>query len=168
MFTGKVKIIETSRADLENVMNLWNDGTVMYYVGFPDGIKITLDKLYKWLEWVIQKPKRCHYSIYADGIGYCGETFYNIDEEHDLAFMDIKLLPIAQGKGIAKIALSYALDKAFNEGHAKYACVDPHPDNKAAWSLYDRLGFRIKSRPKYLDEGPTYLEITMEEWSQRP
>lgn len=167
MFDKAVTIKETTEADLENTKNLWNNGAVMKYVGFPKGLGATTEKMYKWWIWVMQKPKRCHYSIYAEGIGYCGETFYNVETEHHLAIMDIKLLPIAQGKGIATKALSFALNKAFQEGLAKSACVDPHPDNLAAWALYNKIGFKVKPRPLFLKASPTYLEITQEEWSQR-
>lgn len=161
----KLTIKETSESDLSNVMELWNNGDVMYYVGFPQGLGINMAKLNKWLKWAIAKPQRCHYSIYAEEIGYCGETFYNVDKEHGTAILDIKLLPCAQGKGIAKKALTFAIEKAFCQGKAQRVCVDPHPDNKTAWALYEKLGFISKPRPKYLGEGETYLEIDSKDWS---
>jgi RimJ/RimL family protein N-acetyltransferase len=165
-FNGEIMIKETSAEDLDNIMSLWNNGEVMHYVGFPEGLGITLDELKKWLVWVIAKPGRCHYSIYADGIGYCGETFYNVDDEHKTAALDIKLLPEARGKGIAAYSLSYAISRAFDDGNADRAYVDPHPDNVKAWRLYEKLGFISKPRPDYLEEGGTYLEITREEWTK--
>ena len=42
--------------------------------------------------------------------------FYNTDVNTKTAALDIKLLPIVQGKGIAPEALLYAIDKAFEEG----------------------------------------------------
>jgi RimJ/RimL family protein N-acetyltransferase len=161
---GKIIIKQTSAEDLENVMSLWNSGEVMSYVGFPEGLGITLEKLQKWLKWAISKPGRCHYSIYADGIGYCGETFYNVDAEHKTAALDIKLLPEARGRGIAAYALTFAIGRAFNDGNADRVYVDPHPDNANAWRLYEKLGFISKPRPAYLEEWETYLEITREEW----
>jgi len=139
----------------------------MSFVGFPDGLGYTLEKLEDWLTWVMNKPSRCHYSIYNKEIGYCGETFYDVDAETGTSALDIKLLPMAQGKGIAKTALEFVINKAFDEGNAERVYVDPHPDNHKAWTLYGKLGFISKPRPKYLEDYDTYLEITKDEWSRR-
>lgn len=159
----EITIKETTKDDLENVMSLWNDGEVMHFVGFPEGLGITMEKMKRWINWAITKPQRCHYSIYAKDIGYCGETFYNVDDK-GAATLDIKLFPKARGKGIAEKSLLFAIEQAFTEGKAELVYVDPHPDNKKAWKLYDKLGFLSKPRPDYLDEGETYLELTKPEW----
>jgi RimJ/RimL family protein N-acetyltransferase len=160
VYTGKIRIKETDQSDLPNIMQLWNNGQVMFYVGFPRGLGVTIERLQQWLTGVNQDIFRRHYSIYAENIGYCGETFYDIDHEHDLAILDIKLLPKAQGKGIAAYAFSNVIDQVFSNDLATKACVDPHPDNKKAWKLYEKLGFISKPRPAFLEKGPTYLEVT--------
>ena len=35
------EIRETARDDLENIMSLWNNGDVMRYLGYPDGLGTT-------------------------------------------------------------------------------------------------------------------------------
>ncbi len=92
------------------------------------------------------------------------ETFYNLAGAHGTAALDIKLLPCAQSKGIAERALAFAIDQAFTIAQAERVYVEPHPDNKRAWVLYAKLGFVNRSRPDYLGDGATYLEITKEEW----
>jgi RimJ/RimL family protein N-acetyltransferase len=163
----KIRIKETSEEDLENILKLWNDGEVMFFVGFPNGLGITLEKLHEWLLWVISKPYRCHYSIYHDEIGFCGETFYNVDPDHGIAALDIKLVPEARGKGIAEFSLSYVIQQAFTQGNAKKVYVDPHPNNKKAWKLYEKLGFSQRPRPDFLEDWDSYLEITKDEWGQK-
>ncbi len=37
MYKGEITIRETTERDLENIMNLWNNGEAMFFVGFPDG-----------------------------------------------------------------------------------------------------------------------------------
>jgi RimJ/RimL family protein N-acetyltransferase len=141
-------------------MKLWNDGQVMFYVGFPNGLGVTLERLQQWLDGVNQDIFSRHYSIYAENIGYCGETFYDIDHEHDLAILDIKLLPKAQGKGIAAYAFSNVIDQVFTNNLATKAYADPRLDNKKASKLCAKLGFVSKPRPEFLLKGPTYLEVT--------
>jgi len=160
VYTGKIRIKKTDQSDLQNVMKLWNNGQVMFYVGFPRGLGVTLERLQKWLDGVNQDIFCRHYSIYAEDIGYCGETFYDIDREHDLARLDIKLLPKAQGKGIAAYAFSHVIDQVFSNNLATKAYADPHPDNKKASKLCAKLGFVSKPRPGFLEKGPTYMEVT--------
>lgn len=160
----EIRIKQTTRDDLENVLELWNSGEVMYYVGFPHGLGVTIEGLKRWLNGVNQNELRKHYSIYTHELGYCGETYYDIDKVHDLATLDIKLLPKAQGKGIATYALSYAIDQVFSNNLATRAYVDPNPENKKAWKLYEKLGFKKKDRPEFLEPYEIYLEITKELW----
>jgi RimJ/RimL family protein N-acetyltransferase len=160
VYTGKIRIKETDQSDLPNVMQLWNNGQVMFYAGFPRGLGVTIERLQQWLTGVNQDIFSRHYSIYAENIGYCGETFYDIDRKHDLARLNIKLLPKAQGKGIAAYAFSHVIDQVFSNNLATKAYADPHPDNKKASKLCANLGFVSKPRPEFLEKGPAYLEVT--------
>ncbi|WP_160680442.1 GNAT family protein [Clostridium sp. C8-1-8] len=166
MYKYKLTIKETDKSDLKNVMELWNDGEVMYYVGFPQGLNITLDKLEGWLSKLNSSKYTKHYSIYDENIGYCGETYYSIDLDHDLAALDIKLFPKAQGKGIAEYSLSYCINEVFKNNLASKVYVDPNPLNKKAWKLYEKLGFESKLRPDFLDHYETYLETTKDRWNR--
>lgn len=141
-------------------MDLWNRGEVMFYVGFPNGLGVIFKQMERWLTNAQKNPFFKHFSVYTDELGYCGETCYDIDQEHDLASLDIKLLPIAQGKGIAFYALSYAINQVFELNLATKAYVEPTPANQKAWSLYERIGFVSKPRPTFLEPDETYLEIT--------
>ncbi|WP_055669574.1 GNAT family N-acetyltransferase [Desnuesiella massiliensis] len=158
----KILIKETTREDLQNVMNLWNAGEVMFYVGFPNGLNVNIEQMENWLKTVNKDIFRKHYSIYEEELGFCGETFYSVDKNNDLAALDIKLFPYAQGRGIARYALSYAISEVFTKDLASRAYVEPNPKNEKALKLYERLGFISKKRPEFLEEYETYLEITKE------
>jgi hypothetical protein len=45
LYEGKITIRPTRREDLENVRALWNDGDVMQYVGFPQGLDATAESM---------------------------------------------------------------------------------------------------------------------------
>lgn len=169
-----ITIRQTCADDLAQTLSLWNDGDVMKFVGFPDGLGYTMPRIERWLSWIESgRPKRNHYSIYVETLGYCGETFYSIDPDHSNAgSMDIKLFQKARGKGIANAALSFAIEQAFQNG-ARYVWVDPDPSNEKALRLYERLGFIRKKMPEYLAADPdhsnyttVYMEIQSEDWSK--
>ena len=144
-----LEIRQTTAADLENVRRLWADGNVMYYVGFPEGIKETDESMREWYERLVPKrPLSEHYSIYEDG-AYCGETGYSIDRDHASASLDIKLFAFARGRGLAARALTHAIGQAFQTG-AQTVWVDPDPRNAKAIALYERLGFTRKEMPAHV------------------
>ena len=162
-----LEIMETTAKDLKNVQQLWADGDVMKFVGFPDGLHETDEEMEEWLQWIkSNRPAINHYSIFEDG-RYCGESFYNIDSEHHSAAMDIKLFGFARGRGIAAAGLSFAIKEAFLNG-AETVWVDPNPENRKAIALYEKLGFQRKAFPEYLvsgDEEPSsiYMELRNDE-----
>lgn len=170
-----IMIRETGREDLESTLSLWNDGDVMKFVGFPEGLGETIEHMVKWLAWIERgRPRRNHYSVYADGIGYCGESFYDIDAGHGgAAALDVKLFSRARGRGIASAALLHAIRAAFDNG-ASCVWVDPNPQNERALALYYRLGFQEREMPPYLKEDAlhgaadtVYLEIERGAWLAR-
>lgn len=155
-----IEIRETTIVDLNNVKALWADGEVMKFVGFPNGLKQTDEEMTKWLTWIEDgRPKLNHYSIYEYG-NYCGETFYKIDPATNNAALDIKLKTAARGRGIASLALKFAITQAFANG-AVCAWVDPTPDNKKALALYRRIGMTQKEIPPELRD-PDYLQLYFE------
>lgn len=167
IFEFMITIKETTKNEISNVKELWADGDVMKFVGFPDGLHETDEDMAEWFHWILSaRPIVNHYAIF-DGDIYCGETFYEIDIEHDnSAALDIKLFKCARGKGIATKALTYAIEEAFKNG-AKKVWVDPNPDNDKAIALYERLGFVRKPMPEHLldEDGTTsiYMELIRKE-----
>ncbi|NLL74344.1 MAG: GNAT family N-acetyltransferase, partial [Erysipelothrix sp.] len=135
-----MNINKTELKDLKNIELLWNNGQVMKYVGYPEGINTNQTKLNEWFSSIESSNDRAHYSIYQDDY-YLGELFYNAEKE-DHIIIDIKLMPSAWGKGIATYALSFLLDTIFDLYPQGVCFVDPHEDNVSAKRLYKALGFK--------------------------
>ena len=159
----KIELRPTCEADLPDLMALWNDGRVMKFVGFPDGLGATPDSMAAWLGRLRADRSRRHDSIHASDLGFCGEVYVAVDRSRDLATLDIKLRPEAQGRGIASHALALVLEETFKAALAVRAYVDPSGRNERARHLYERLGFVEAERPAWL--GPPapdglYLEVS--------
>ena len=163
----EIVIRETIREDLENLMELWNSGEVMKFVGFPNGLNVTYIDVEKWFGCLNEKLNSKHYSIYNSLGEYCGETYYSIDEKHNLAELDIKLNKKARGKGIAYTALLHTLEVIFDSKSCDKAFVEPDIENKNAWRLYEKIGFKSTTRPSYLEPNEVYLEITRDAFNER-
>jgi RimJ/RimL family protein N-acetyltransferase len=164
MLNRCIDIRETTEEDLNHIVELWNSGDVMFYVGFPNGLGVSKDALREnWLPKVNQNDKKRHYSIYEETLGYCGECYYSVEED-GTGILDIKLLPKARGKGIGYQGLKFAIDHAFNNGKAKKVVVDPHKKNLKAISLYEKLGFICYDhpQPKYKDTH-YYMELNKDD-----
>ena len=158
-----IEIKETTVKDIDNVQRLWADGDVMRFVGFPDGLRQTSEEMRGWFRWIeSNRPVLNHYSIFEDG-NYCGESFYEIDAEHQSAALDIKLFGSARGRCLAAAGLSYAIKEAFQNG-AEIVWVDPNPENTKAIALYKRLGFQQNAFPEHLvskaeEQNSIYMEL---------
>jgi hypothetical protein len=49
---SRVVIRTTTVADIPELMALWNDGRVMKWVGFPNGLGWDIIKMKDWFKWI--------------------------------------------------------------------------------------------------------------------
>jgi RimJ/RimL family protein N-acetyltransferase len=165
---GKQTVIRaTAEDDLPNIQSLWNDGRVMQWVGFPNGLGYDLERMKKWFNH-LQADQDCRHFVVHDRKGnFCGELFYRKDMAHKRAALDIKLLPEAQGRGIAAEALKALIRLVFsNEPEINAVWTEPSEENAAARKLYARCGLSPKPRPADLEEWVSYWELRREDWKR--
>ncbi len=152
----KPTIRPTEWTDLSDLRRLWADERVMTWVGFPDGMPLGQHQLNDWFTRISQSERSHHFVVIADG-EFCGEVFYRVDDPPITASLDIKLLPAAQGRGLATAALEELIQLvARSEPSVAEVWTEPWPRNTRAQRLYARCGLRPKRRPAHLDPGPTY------------
>lgn len=149
----------TTAGDLADLAALWANGDVMWWVCYPDGLHYDEPGLEEWLRGIEASAVRHHFVIHDEGIGFCGELFYEVDHDTGRAALDVKLVPAAQGRGIATAALSWLVDLVFErEPEVDVVWTEPWPENEAARRLYARCGLRPRERPADLAPGPSYWE----------
>ncbi len=164
----KVIIRTTTRQDLADLIKLWNDGRVMQWVGFPNGLGYDAGKIRDWFEKLQSQPHRHHFTVWADGMGFCGEVYYAIDKQHQRAGLDIKFRPEAQGQGLATDALKTLIRCVFEtEKDVEVVWTEPHKANTASQKLYARCGLEPEQRPSDLALFESYWALSRARWSTR-
>jgi RimJ/RimL family protein N-acetyltransferase len=160
----KVLVRTTSDNDLEDLMALWNDGRVMRWVGFPDGLDYDQESVRTWFERLQADPRRHHFVVLADEIGFCGEVYYAVDQLQRRAGLDIKLRPEAQGQGLATEALNNLIRHVFSEeSSVDTVWTQPSEANKAARALYTRCGLKPAHLPDDILQGESFWVLSREE-----
>lgn len=155
-----IVIRETTTADLPALVALWNDGRVMRWVGYADGLGIDERRAHEWLAQLRSDPDRHYFVVETDDLGFVGEPYYRVERHHRRAVLDIKLRAEAHGRGIARAALTALCERVWStEPGVDAAWVEPHPANAAARRLYRRVGFVPTRRPADLPPGDSYSEL---------
>lgn len=146
----------TSRDDLDELRSLWNDGRVMRWVEFPEGLGIDETEMESWFVALQGNPDSHHFVIRDEALGFCGEVYYRADRSRRWASLDIKLTPEAQGRGLATEALRDLIDLVFEaEDEVDVVWTEPSAENLSAQRLYERCGLIPEPRPAFLDDGPS-------------
>ncbi|MDM7917219.1 MAG: GNAT family N-acetyltransferase, partial [Candidatus Eisenbacteria bacterium] len=109
----EIHVAPTTAADLPDLMALWNDGRVMRWVGFPDGLGYDEARIARWFAGISAKPDRRHWTVRSPDVGFCGELYAEIDRVHRRAGLDIKFRPDAQGCGRSAAAMLSLIDGIF-------------------------------------------------------
>ncbi|MBI5034662.1 MAG: GNAT family N-acetyltransferase [Chloroflexi bacterium] len=165
MTGNSVTIRTTTRDDFADLMTLWNDGRVMQWVGFPNGFGYDVEKIGKWFEKLQSQPHRHHFVVYADGVGFCGEVYYVVEQKYRRAELDIKFVPAAQGQGLAADALQTLIRHVFEiEKEVDVVWTEPRQDNSASRKLYTRCGLTAQPRPSDLEPFESYWALSRENW----
>lgn len=157
----------TAEGDLPRLMKLWNDGQVMGWVGFPNGLGYDLEGMKNWFRQLQADPDAHHFVVFDNDGNFCGELFYKTDITHKRAALDIKLLPQAQGRGIASETLQALIQLVFTtEAEIEAVWTEPSEENTAARKLYTRCGLTPKPRPADLEDWVSYWELRREDWNR--
>jgi RimJ/RimL family protein N-acetyltransferase len=155
-----LSIRRTTAGDLPHLLNLWNDGRVMCWVGFPEGLGYDSAGVARWFERLQADPRRHHFVLLSRALGFCGELYYAVDAAHRRAGLDIKLRPEAQGGGRGTAGLTALIRQVFeHEAEVDAVWTEPGEDNLAARALYARCGLQPVPRPADMEPGQSYWEL---------
>jgi len=145
----RIRIRPVRREDLPFLQVLWNDGSVMRYQGYPEGMHATAADMERW--WVaLQTARPDHQGLASlpsphtiietiDGTPL-GELTYSLDAKERARF-DLKLAPRFWKQGYGGEAMRIFLRELFVTTKVKTVIMEPSPDNAPARRLLERNGF---------------------------
>ncbi len=170
VFGPRIRIRPTIQRDLDFLQALWNDGSVMRFKGYPDGMHLTDACLTRWWAMTPQAqpaqdarpltPPHC-LIVRLDGTPL-GEISYSLDTD-GRARVDLKLAPTHWGQGYATEALTLLLRELFAATAVRSVVVEPSPANLPAMHLFARCGFR----PTPTDNHPDRWACTRVDFANR-
>jgi RimJ/RimL family protein N-acetyltransferase len=157
--TKQLTLKGTTPADLDELLGLWNDGRVMRWAMFPEGLGYDRAKMERWLSRIAESPDRFHFIARTRDGAFCGEVYAALDRAKGRASLDIKFTPAKQGGRRSREALN-ALIRWLFESFPEIDAVwtGPIEGNLAAHTLYYSCGMRPKDPPADLPHGPSYWE----------
>lgn len=140
MESKKILLKSISVEDAEVLMELNNNIEVSkYVVGNP--VIVDLKQQLGWIKNLETEKNTKRWMITYDGISVGTIILSNIDLKNLVGNMNIKLLPISQGKGIAKVALKEACKIAFEELGLYCLTANILAYNIKSQKLFESLGF---------------------------
>ena len=148
----RVRLRPTCLEDLEFLRELWNDGEVMRFVGYPLGLGIDKQGMREWFRRLEEHRGRDreHWIVETEGESI-GEAYYRVVEEYcgyraaGMAELDLKLAKEFWGCGYGGDALRTLARSLFGRGF-EVLVVSPNLKNRAALRLYEQMGFEPKHR----------------------
>ncbi len=155
----QLQLTSTRGQDLPDLIALWNDGEVMRWVGFPNGLGYTAEKAAAWLEGVRTSSRSYHFCARAGTGEFLGEVFCKVDDGSRRAGLDIKFVQAARGRGLSRDALLTLIDWIFRDLPGVDAVwTEPGAGNLAAQTLYYSCGLRPTERPAGMHKADSYWE----------
>ncbi len=156
--SADVELRPTTAGDLGSLARLWNDGRVMWWVGYPNGLGISSSDLRRWHDRVRSDPRRHHFVVIGADGSFLGEAYY--ETAGSRAGLDIKLIPEAQGRGLGTAAFQALIEEVWaSERDVDAVWTEPDEQNTPARRLYAKCGLRPRSRPDEVPGSGPYWEL---------
>lgn len=158
-----MKIVAISEHDWEDLKKVrlasLLESPAAFGIQLKDAIDYTAED---WMQRASQKQGPRFFIAYMDQIpvGLIGGVFAN--SEYELISMWVS--PESRGYGVGKLLVDTLKENALKEGY-RSLILKVSPDNKAAFNLYARCGFRVVGNGGALASDKNILLQKME-WSE--
>lgn len=145
-----IRLPKTS--DFNFLKEMWLNGEVMKYVGFPNGLKVSDEDINSWVNNANENRMRLIVDDRETGqpiaeTGWQKDTKYPYANGRKSASLDIKIVKPFWGRGYGTEILKALIDYIFQNTSLEVLFVDPNIENAGAIRLYEKLGFEKIGEP---------------------
>ncbi len=137
----KINFVRFADSNRRNIRALWENGEVMRYVGYPDGLGWSQTKFDSEWPSLQDDPKALRLAVEDNTGRFLGEAMISSPGNDSFCQPDLKLLPEFWGKGLAFEAWQTIMDRSWARWPEAGILVTPNVENARAIELYNRLGF---------------------------
>jgi RimJ/RimL family protein N-acetyltransferase len=131
--------VKPERGDAEFISELWQNKSIMKFVGFPKGIKEPPEKIIKITKERIKNRREHHLIIEKSGC-LIGEALIRYDEKSEFAETDVKLMPEFQRKGYGSEVKTALIKWIFKNTDAEGVKATPNVKNIASIKMQESVG----------------------------
>jgi ribosomal-protein-alanine N-acetyltransferase len=139
--TERLQIRLAVPQDAGLVHRLWTDGRVMTFVGFPHGLRVTLDEVEADIrsrgEDIFRQLLVVELRSDQQSIGHC--QFGEVDED-GIVEPDVKLLPEFWGCGYGREVFQGLVNYLFDHTHCSAVQTTPNRVNTASCKMVEAAG----------------------------
>jgi RimJ/RimL family protein N-acetyltransferase len=140
--TCRLQVRVAGLQDAAFFYRLWNDPQVMYYVGFPHGLGLSLAQVTCQLERGAGHSvfERNLLVVQAGSHTALGECYLGLPQGKQVAETDIKLLPDFWGQGYGTEIKQGMLDYLFTHSDCLVVQATPNRENLASIRMQEAVG----------------------------
>jgi RimJ/RimL family protein N-acetyltransferase len=150
--TERLSIRTATRGDIPFLLQLWNDGRVMRFVGFPQGLQATSEQLAKQLE---REPEGVFDRVLIVTLGSgmaIGQCKLGSPDSDGIAETDVKLHPDHWRQGYGTEVKRGLLGYLFANTDCIAVQATPNRENAASLRMQEAVGGKIVGEG--LDKAP--------------
>jgi len=174
----RIRTTEPTEADAAFFFELWTNPDVMRNVGFPHGLRVTLDDVRTMLAGKRDSVFDAKLLVELEDSGATiGECKLGTPDSDRIAETDVKLLPVYWGNGYGREIKQALVDYLFTHTDARAISASPNKGNIASQKMQEAVGgekvgegvYRFPDDMREFTEDVPYIEyrLTRDTWLQR-
>lgn len=159
--TKRLKVRKAETSDVDFYSRLWNSGKVMKMVGFPQGLRISEERIIEQIEnhpdHVFDQTLVVIEKISGEKIGECK---LGLPNENGISCPDFKFLPEYWGKGFGGEIINGLCQYIFSQTETRIVETSPNVNNIASQKMAESAGGKEirKFRYSFPDKMKHYTE----------
>lgn len=139
--TSRLLVRTAKEGDAELYLRIWTDPRIMRFVGFPHGLKITLEEINEQIREAGDSEFDCRLVVVLKETGEpIGEAKLHRPDEEGISKTDVKLLPSAWGHRYGTEVKAGLVEHLFEHTDCRAVEGTPNRENVASIRMQKAVG----------------------------